>query len=432
MEKKDFFYSGQKVHMIGISGIGMSALSAFLLAKGCKVTGTDTVKSKDVPAEVKFLGEQAEKNVKKGVDLAIVSHAIPLDNPELKKAVELKIPVLTYPEAIGKLTDGFKLVSICGTHGKSTTTAMLSGILVDAGLDPNIIVGTRVPKLGNKNYRIGESKIFVLESCEYKEAFLHYHPDMLVITNIDPDHLDYYKTIDNYFKAFKEYLNNVKAGGVVVFNGDDAQSLDTIKWYKGDMEKVSLGDRDRLNLKVIGRHNQYNAWQAVVAAKALGVKEEDAIKSLEEFEGTWRRLEYKGLVNGAKVYDDYGHHPTEISATLNALKHEYAGKKIICVFQPHQYSRTITFFDEFVDALQDAYYVIIPDIYEVRDSKEDVGKIDVDDFVEAINEYEGIDRAVNGNGFPNTINILKQILTKDDICLVMGAGNVTQICDMLL
>ena len=117
---------------------------------------------------------------------------------------------------------------------------------------------------------------------------------------------------------------------------------------------------------------------------------------------------------------------------MNPLKHEYAGKKIICVFQPHQYSRTITFFDEFVDALQDAYYVIIPDIYEVRDSKEDVGKIDVDDFVEAINEYEGIDRAVNGNGFPNTINILKQILTKDDICLVMGAGNVTQICDMLL
>lgn len=418
--------------MVGVSGIGMSALSAFLLNKGCKVSGSDIVKSKDVPSKVEFLGEQSEKNVKKGLDLIIASHAIPLDNPELKSGVELKIPILTYPEAVGRLTDGFKLISICGTHGKSTTTAMLAKILIDVLKDPNVIVGTRVPFLDGKNFRIGKSNLFILESCEYKEAFLHYNPDVLVITNVEPDHLDYYKTIDNYFKAFKEYLKNVKKGGVVVFDVDDASSLSTVEGYKGRMEAVSLKNKGRLNLQVIGRHNQYNAWQAITAAKVLGVKEELAIKSVEGFEGTWRRLEYKGEVNGAKIYDDYGHHPTEVSATLHALRANFPNKKIICVFQPHQYSRVLHFFDEFVEALQSAYYVIVPNIYEVRDSKEDVSAVDTDELVEAINSYEGIDRAVNGEGLPNTASMLKRILTEDDICVIMGAGNVTQVCDILL
>lgn len=418
--------------MVGVSGIGMSALSAFLLNKGCKVSGSDIVKSKDVPSKVEFLGEQSEKNVKKGLDLIIASHAIPLDNPELKSGVELKIPILTYPEAVGRLTDGFKLISICGTHGKSTTTAMLAKILIDVLKDPNVIVGTRVPFLDGKNFRIGKSNLFILESCEYKEAFLHYNPDVLVITNVEPDHLDYYKTIDNYFKAFKEYLKNVKKGGVVVFDVDDASSLSTVEGYKGRMEAVSLKNKGRLNLQVIGRHNQYNAWQAITAAKVLGVKEELAIKSVEGFEGTWRRLEYKGEVNGAKIYDDYGHHPTEVSATLHALRANFPNKKIICVFQPHQYSRVLHFFDEFVEALQSAYYVIVPNIYEVRDSKEDVSAVDTDELVEAINSYEDIDRAVNGKGLPNTASMLKRILTEDDICVIMGAGNVTQVCDILL
>lgn len=417
--------------MVGVGGIGMSALAAFLLNEGCKVSGSDVVKSKDVPLRVKFLGEQSEKNVKKGLDLIIASHAIPLDNPELKKAAQLKIPILTYPEAVGKLTDGYDLVSVAGTHGKSTTTAMLSKILIDAGKNPNVIVGTRVPFLDGKNYRVGKSNLFVLESCEYKEAFLHYKPDVLVITNVEPDHLDYYKTIDNYFKAFKEYLKNVKNGGLVVFDADDAPSLSTVEGYTGHMSAVSLKNKRHLNLKVIGRHNQYNAWQAITAAKALGVKEEDAIKSVEGFEGTWRRLEYKGEVNGAKIYDDYGHHPTEVSATLHALRASFPNKKMMCVFQPHQYSRVIHFFDAFVEALQNAYYVIIPDIYEVRDSKEDVDAVDVEEFVEAINTYEGIDRAVNGEGLENTASMLKRILTDDDVCVIMGAGNVTRICDML-
>ncbi|MDP4008588.1 MAG: cyanophycin synthetase [Candidatus Peregrinibacteria bacterium] len=432
MKKKEFFYKGRHIHMVGVSGIGMSALSAFLLDKGCKVTGSDTVQSNDIPSKVKFLGEQSEKNIKKGIDLVIASHAISIDNEELKKSLDLKIPVLTYPEAVGRLTDGFKLICVSGTHGKSTTTSMLSRILIDAGLDPNIIVGTRVPELDGKNYRIGKSNLFLLESCEYKESFLHYHPDVLVITNIEPDHLDHYVTEDNYFRAFKEYLENVKKGGVVIANGDDAPSLDVIEGYEGHKEIVSFLNNAPLNLKVIGKHNQYNAWHAIFAAKSLGVKEEDAIKSLEKFEGTWRRLEYKGDFNGAKVYDDYGHHPTEVTVTLSALKHEFPHKKIVCVFQPHQYSRMISFFDEFVESLQAAYYVIIPDIYEVRDAKEDIDEVDVDEFVQAINEYEGIDRAVNGEGLDNTANILKRILTHNDICVIMGAGNVTQICDLLL
>ncbi len=426
-----FFKKGQKVHMIGVSGIGMSALAAFLVSLGCKVTGSDMVESIDIPEKVKFLGQQDEKNVKKGVDIVIASHAITLDNPEVDRAEKLGVPVLTYPEAVVELTKGYKLVAVTGSHGKSTTTAMLAKILIDTGHDPNVIVGTRSPDLDGKNYRVGKSDIFVIEACEYRESMLHYEPDIAVITNIEPDHLDYYKTAENYFKAFKKFLKKVKKGGVVIFNGDDRESLDMVEGYKGDTEIVSMKNSEHLDLKVIGRHNQYNAWTAVKAAVALGISEEDAIKAVCNFEGTWRRLEYKGECNGAKIYDDYGHHPTEVEATLKALKHANPRKDIICVFQPHQYSRTRHFFDEFVQALQGAYTVVIPDIYEVSGREEDTD-FDVDDFVDAINEYEEIERAVNGNGLENTAAMLKRELEKSDVCVIMGAGNITTLCDMIL
>jgi len=432
MTKKDFFHKGLKIHMIGVSGIGMSALSAFLLHRGCLVTGTDMVKSADVPEDVKFLGEQSEKNITKDMDYVIISHAIPFDNEELKKAQDFDIPVMTYPEAVGKLTEGYTLISIAGTHGKSSTTSMLAKILIDAGHDPNVIVGTRVPDMDGKNYRIGKSDLFVLESCEYKEAFLHYHPQLLVLTNVEPDHLDYYQTGENYMKVFKEYLSNVKKGGVVLFNADDAGCLDTVAGYKGDTEAISLKNLGTLELQVIGLHNQYNAWQAIKTAEAVGVEEVVSREILQKFEGTWRRLEFKGEYNGAKIYDDYGHHPTEIAFTLKALRHAYPHKRVVCVFQPHQYSRTVHLFDDFVDALQDAYYVIIPNIYKVRDSEEDIAKLGVDDLVDAINDYEEIERAENGKGLDNTVLSLKKELTKHDVCVIMGAGDVTQVCDLLL
>lgn len=418
--------------MVGIAGIGMSALSAFLVHMGCKVSGSDMSESADIPKKVKFVGEQDEKNVKKDMDIVVISHAIPIDNPEVKKAQELGIPLMTYPEAVGELTKGYTLVSVAGTHGKSTTTAMLAKVLIDAGHDPNVIVGTRVPDMDGKNYRIGKSDIFLLESCEYKEAFLHYEPKHLVLTNIEPDHLDYYKTRENYMKAFQKYLKNVKKGGVVVINGDDPETLDIIEGYKGNTEIVSLKNLDKLELKTFGRHNQYNAWQAVKMAKELGVDEEVSKGILKEFEGTWRRLEFKGEYNGAKIYDDYGHHPTEIEFTLKALKQAYPKRTLICVFQPHQYSRTIHLFDDFVEALQDAFYVVIPNIYKVRDTEEDVASLDVDDLVEAINVYEDIERAVNGGGFEHTVELLKTQLDEKDVCVIMGAGDVTAICDMLL
>ena len=432
MRKKSYFEKGKKIHMVGIAGIGMSALSAFLVDRGCKVTGSDISESIDIPKKVKFLGTHHAQHVTKSTDCVIISHAIPLDNVEVKKAQELGIELLTYPEAVGKLTEGYQLISVAGTHGKSTTTSMLAKILIDAGHDPNVIVGTRVPDMDGRNFRIGKSNIFLLESCEYKEAFLHYKPTYLVLTNIEPDHLDFYKTRQNYLDAFQKYLGNVRKGGVVLFNGDDEGCLDVIEGYRGDTEVVSLKNLEALDLKIIGRHNQYNAWQAIKTAKQLGVDEEVSKGILAEFEGTWRRMEYKGEYKGAKIYDDYGHHPTEIAVTLAALRHAYPHKRIVCVFQPHQYSRTVCFFDEFVEALQDAYFVIIPNIYKVRDTEEDVSQVDGEDLVDAINAYEEIERAVYGDGFESTLQLLKPVLDEHSVCVVMGAGNVTDICDMLL
>lgn len=417
--------------MIGVSGIGMSALAAFLVNLGCKVTGSDMVQSLDVPEKVKFLGEQDAKNVKKGIDIVIASHAITLDNPEVDKAEKLGVPILTYPEAVAELTKGYKLVAVTGSHGKSTTTSMLAKVLIECGVDPNVIVGTRSPDLDGKNYRIGKSDIFVIEACEYRESMLHYEPDVAVITNIEPDHLDYYKTAENYFKAFKKFLKKVKKGGTVIFNGDDKASLDIVEGHKGNTEIVSMKNSEHLDLKVIGHYNQYNAWGAVKAAVELGVSEEDAVNAVCQFEGTWRRLEYKGECNGAKIYDDYGHHPTEVDATLKALTHAYPHKHIVCVFQPHQYSRTKHFFHEFVQALQGAYVVIIPDIYEVS-GREEEPEFDVDDFVDAINDYEEINRATNGEGLENTAGMLRRELEASDICVIMGAGNITELCGMIV
>ncbi len=414
----DVFQKGTVVHMVGIGGIGMSALRAFLVAKGCKVTGSD----------VSLKGHDAS-SVTERVKVVVISYAIPSENVEVAKAVALKIPVITYPEAVAEVIKGKKVFCVSGTHGKSTVTAMLAQILVESGKDPSVIVGTKVPALEGKNYRVGSSDIFVLEACEYREAFLNYRPDVLVITNVEPDHLDYYKTARNYYRAFKRLCRQVT--GTVVVNREDVRATEILRGYEGRVVKVKKADRKVFPMQVFGEHNRLNAWQAIRAAADAGVKQEKAMKILASFKGTWRRLEYKGEYNGAKLFDDYGHHPTEILVTLRAIRERYPERRLVCVFQPHQYSRLHSFFKDFVKALGTASFVVIPNVYRARDSKEDMVKVNAGMLVDALNVQKN-GSAVYGRSLSGTVQILKKALRALDVCVVMGAGDVTQVCPMLL
>ena len=288
-----------KVHFIGIGGIGVSALVQYYQEKGHQVSGsdlasseiTDFLKNKGINIKIGNLGE----NIKKGIDLVIYSPAVQHDNPEYKKAKELKIKTISYPEALGELTKKHYTIAISGSHGKSTTTAMISLLLVKAGIDPTIIVGTKLKELGNTNFRMGKSKYLVIEACEYDGSFLYYYPNISIITNIDKEHMDYFKTFANVLKTFKQFILQLSQGGFLVANNDDSY-LKKIRISKSKFKTINFSGRQKeaLHLKKIlkipGKHNVLNALAALSVARILGVKDSVSFKSLSEYKGSWRRF----------------------------------------------------------------------------------------------------------------------------------------------
>ncbi|MBU0981764.1 UDP-N-acetylmuramate--L-alanine ligase [Patescibacteria group bacterium] len=406
----EFFKDANKVFFVGIGGIGMSALARLFKAHGKEVSGTDSsdsvlieeLKSEGMGVELGHFAEFLPKDT----DLVIYSEAIPLSNPELEKAKELGIPLMTYFQALGAASKSYRLVAIAGTHGKTTTTAMLSIILEKAGVDPTVIVGSRVKEFGQKNVRIGQGEIMVVEACEYRRNFLSLHPALTGITNIEVDHLDYFKSEEDYENAFKELADQ----------SEEVIWPDEISEYDGE-------------LAVPGYHNLYNAGMAATLARRLGVGDSIISDALKEFKGTWRRFEYRGDINGALVYDDYAHHPTEIMATLQAAHEKHPEARIIAVFQPHQYSRTAALIEQFAESFEDADEVIIPNIYKVRDSEEAVNAVSVDTLVDKISEHH--ENVQNGQGLEETANYLRDNVGSGDLILVMGAGDVTHLIPML-
>lgn len=362
----------QKVHFIGIGGIGVSALAQIYLHQGNQISGSDQ-KSSDLIEKLQQSGAKiqighSETNIS-DQDLVIYSPAIPPDNPELLAAREKGIECLSYPQALGRFSEDYFTIAIAGTHGKSTTTAMTALSLTAAGLDPTVIIGTKVFEFNNQNYRVGKSKILVIEACEYRDSFLNFHPDILAITNIEPDHLDYFKTAENYYKTFQNFAAQIKPNGHVIRT-----------------EELQI---QPLNLKVPGEFNIKNANLALKIGKILNIDQTKQIQTLENFRGTWRRMEFRGCKGNTDFYDDYAHHPTEIRATLRAFREKYEPEaKILTIFQPHQYSRTIELFDDFAKSFEDTTEVIIPNIYRVRDSESDIAKISAQTLAEKINEVE--------------------------------------------
>ncbi len=425
------------IHFIGLGGIGISALAYWALNDGATVSGSDVSDSallEDLRTQgaTVFIGHQAQ-NLGAGVELAIYTEAIDFEtNPEYLRAKELGIPLMSYFQALGKISEGKKTIAITGSHGKTTTTAMLGLALMEAGLDPTVIVGSKVREFSGRNIWIGQSDLLVVEACEYRRDFLSLKPFGMVNLNLDLDHTDYYKDEKDYVSAFASLAEKLPKDGFLIINADDKNSAEVAKNCKGQVVKAGMAEAERwdMPLQVLGSFNKLNALLAFLAAEALAANNHEVRHALRKFRGTWRRMELKGEFQGAKVYDDYGHHPTEIDATLKALKAATPDKKLICVFQPHQHSRTLRLLEQFKTAFSSADKVIIPNIYAARDSEEDKRGIDAERLAKAIAEHHK--NVTWGKNFETTYGLLKKEVTANDVVVTMGAGNITELSDRLV
>lgn len=350
------------IHFVGIGGIGMSALARYFLSQGWRVQGSDLTASPITAGLIRegvmiYIGKHAANKVTRNVLQMVYTRAVPHTHPELVKARALGIAVEAYPEVVGELTRQYKTIAIAGSHGKSTTTAMTALILEAGGLDPTVILGTLLPQFGNTNFRKGGGQWLVLEADEYRASFLHYFPTLAGITNIDAEHLDFYKTFANVKKTFADFKKQAQK---VIAPVRDARTRAAI----------------RQALAVPGAHNVENAALAYAIGRALTIPHATILKGLRNYKGAWRRMEYKGTTTISRikyhVYDDYGHHPTEIEATLAAFREKLPKTPLICVFQPHQAKRLRALFPAFTAAFGDADHTIILPSYEVagRDAKE--------------------------------------------------------------
>jgi UDP-N-acetylmuramate--alanine ligase len=425
------FDTAKHIHFVGIGGIGVSALARMMLHRGKKVTGSDRVASRitdDLVREgVRFVEGHRAESITSDVDVVIYSPAIPSDSPELARAREFGIPMFTYPEALGKVSEGAYTIAVSGTHGKTTTTAMIADVL-KRDINPTVIVGSLLSG-GRSNFVPGNESHFVVEACEYKRSFLSLTPNILVITNIDEDHLDYYKDLADIESAFCEIARKVPADGFIVADIEN----DSVKRVLKDVVATTIDYRKLYNpqreLAVMGKHNQMNAAAAQSVGDILNIDPSHCDEMLKKFAGTWRRSELKGtLANGALVYDDYAHHPTEITTTIAGFAERFPSKELIVVFQPHLYSRTREHFDHFVTSFGQANRVIVAPIYAARE--QDDGMVSHHDLVRAMQE-QGV-KAEAFDSLDAITEALRSSLGPDSLVLTMGAGDIYHVGEALL
>ena len=451
------------VYFMGIGGISMSGLAKILIEEGFKISGSDSKESaitKDLETQgVKiFYGQKAENiSASDKIDVVVYTAAVHPDNPEFIAVKEAGIPMLTRAQLLGQIMKEYELpVAISGTHGKTTTTSMLSKILLEADTDPTLSIGGIFKDIGG-NIRVGKSEYFVTEACEYTNSFLSFFPKISVISNIDADHLDFFKDLDDIRHSFRKFAELLPADGTLVINGDIDNvgeiadnlpcevitygSKESFDYYPTDITydengnpsfKAHMKNGDVLDVKlaVPGIHNVYNALAAAAVASILSVDKEHIVSALSQFGGTSRRFEHKGEIGGVTIIDDYAHHPTEIKATLTAAQN-YPHNKIWCVFQPHTYTRTKALLNEFADALSLADHVVLADIYAARET-DTLGissRTLRDKIVELGHECNYFPTI---SGFGEIEKFLLQNCTKGDLLITMGAGDVVKIGDELL
>lgn len=421
----------KRVHFIGIGGIGMSALARFFVHEKMQVSGSDrelTPLTQALSQEgVQIYGHQSVENITKDIELVVYTEAMPQDHPEMVAARGLKVPMVNYFEALGVVANPYYLIAVAGTHGKTTTTAMITDIFEACEKDPTAIIGSLRSKT-KSNFRAGKSKYAIVEACEYRRDFLHLKPDVLVITNIELEHTDYYKDLADVQSAFKEMIAQVNEGGVVVTNPSDdiiAPILEDCPVKVIDYTKhIDL----QLEMKQPGIHNRMNAGAAAAVAKYekldLGLTKD----ALEAFAGTWRRFEYKGEMNGAIVYDDYAHHPTEIRATIAGARELYPNRRINIVFEPHTYSRTASMFDQFAKSFAAADSVVLLPIYAARN--EDPHGVTSREL--AVKALEYTDNVLFIKNYEEVMLNYHSRVDENDVIIVLGAGPVTNLANLLV
>ena len=446
------------VHFIGIGGISMSGLAEILLKEHFTISGSDAKKSA-LTEHLESMGAtifypQKSSNIIDGIDVVVYTAAIHDDNPEFAEAKRQNLPMLSRAELLGQLMKNYETpIAISGTHGKTTTTSMLTHILLAAESDPTISVGGILNAIGG-NIRVGNSDLFVTEACEYTNSFLNFFPKISVILNVEEDHMDFFKDIHDIRNSFHKFSTLLPEDGVLVVN-KNIEGLDTITdglackvitysesqnadYIATNIEFDALGNAsfdlvrygeyvDRITLSVAGNHNVSNALSTIAVADALEIPLETIKKGIHSFTGTVRRFEYKGERNGFTIIDDYAHHPTEIRATLTSAQN-YPHKDIWCIFQPHTYTRTKAFFHEFAEALSLADHVILADIYAARETDtlgmssealaEELRKLGVDAYY--LPSFEAIE------------NFVLEKVIHGDVLITMGAGDVVNIGENLL
>ena len=456
----DFILDSHKyrhIHFIGIGGISMSGLAEIMLAEGYTVSGSD-MKESSITEGLKEKGAtiynyHSKENLR-GVDLVVYTDAISLDNEELSAAISLKIDLIDRASLLGALMRNYDVsIAVSGTHGKTSTTSMITVIIKNLDSDPTILLGGQLDDI-NGNVRLGGRKLFLTEACEYKANVLKYFPTTAIILNIDEDHLDYFDNIEHIIRTFKEYADNLSKNDKLILNVDDENTrlllnrdnctivtfgiYNQAKYMAKNLSYCESGYPSydlyinnefagHVDLSIMGAHNVYNSLAAIAACLENGIGIEECIKGIHDYTGVHRRLELKGIYNGAVIVDDYAHHPTEIKSSLSALKNGCKGR-LICIFQPHTFTRTKLLLDSFSKSFSDADITIITDIYAAREK--DYGDIHSKTLCSAI--VKNGQEAFYLETFDQIVKYLQKNLKEDDIAVTMGAGDVYKIGEILL
>lgn len=452
------FSKPEAIHFIGIGGISMSGLAEILMEEGFQVSGSDAQRSEltehlEAKGAVVFYGQRAS-NIQDGVEVVVYTAAVHSDNPEFVAAVEKGIPMLSRAELLGQIMKNYEYaIGISGTHGKTTTTSMITQVLLEADADPTISVGGILNSIGG-NIRVGKSQLFVTEACEYTNSFLSFFPTMEAILNIEADHLDFFKDIEDIRHSFRLFAEKIPKGGLLVISSD-------IEHYQEisdglDCKVVTCGARSdsdysaedicydelaragfdlliggekvcRIQMGVPGEHNVYNALASIAICQEIGISMDDIRAGLKKFTGTNRRFEKKGELAGITIIDDYAHHPREIEATLAAAKN-YPHNRLWCVFQPHTYTRTKAFLDEFAKVLSMADEVILADIFAARE-KENLG-VSSRDIAVRIEELGTKVHYIPS--FDDIETFILENCVHGDLLITMGAGDIVKVGEKLL
>ncbi len=449
----------KNIHCIGIGGIGLSAIAEILISRGCHVSGSD-MKRSDITDNLEkhgvkiYIGHRAE-NVE-NADLIVYSAAIAEENPEIIRAREKNIPLAGRAEILGVLMDDFEnSIAISGTHGKTTTTSMVSLILEQAKLEPTILVGGNLAEIGG-NVKVGHSKYFVTEACEYRDSFLQLRPKIEVILNIYSDHLDYFKDIEHIVSSFDKFAKIVPEDGKIIaydanpfvnqvikdipgaitygYNENCTYYITNVAFDGNGMPVFDVNYQGehlgKVKLSVPGEHNILNAVGAFACCHQLGVAPAVIIDTLDKFKGTQRRFDIVGTTSdGVKLVDDYAHHPTEIKATLSAA-HNIPHNRLWCLFQPHTYTRTLALFDDFAEAFAEADILILAEIYAAREKN--IYKISSKELAEEIKRVHPDKKVYYMDTFEEIANYVKKNAEKDDLVITMGAGDIYKVGELII